>query len=225
MGTYLALQQKIAEAIQDPDNDTFTVSTVKSMIDSIQADLSRIAPKRFTEDITPVADTLSYQVLVDDFPDPNDDIEIMSVEVWDGSATPPRPWRLIEAQSSHPMSLNYSQAGWRFWDGFLYLPNRIVDFIDPDIHVIRVWGYSPWPDMVEDEDTVPFGRQHEEALLRGVYVETMRRLIGNRVLFAQWATRSNNTDITPAYLMNEKAQAQDEWAKLLRGIMVQREAP
>lgn len=225
MTTYTELQDKVARALQDPDNATFDTQAVKDMIASSYADLGRIAPQRFVEDIVTVDDTLSYQVRSVTFPEPNDDIELMSVEVWDGSTTPDQPYRLIDPQSSHPTGLSYSQAGWRFWGGVLYLPNRVVDFIDPTKHYIKVWGYAPWAELVNGSDVVPFGRVHQEALVIRCHIEAMRRLIGNRILFSQWQTRSNNTDITPGMLMNEKTQAESEWRVLARAIQVLREAP
>lgn len=225
MTTYLELQDKVARALQDPDNATFDVEAIKDMIASSYADIGRIAPQRFTEEITPVADTLEYQVRTAVFTNPNDDIELMSVEVWDGTTTPATPWRQVEPQSSHATGLSYSQAGWRMWGGMLMLPNRVVDYIDPDVHFIKVWGYSPWEDLVTDDDVVPFGRVHEEALVIRCHIEALRRLLGNRVLFTQWQTRSNNTDITPGALMNEKTQAEQEWRTLARAIQVLREAP
>lgn len=225
MTTYAELQDKVARALQDPDNATFDAQAVQDMIASAYADIGRIAPQRFVQDITPTDDTLSYELRQDVFTAPNDDIEVMSVELWDGSTTPATPYRQIDPQSSHPTGLSYSQAGWRFWGGSLYLPNRVVDLIDPDVHFIKVWGYSPWSDLSDDADVVPFGRVHEEALVIRCHIEAMRRLIGNRVLFTQWQTRSNNTDITPGTLMNEKTQAEGEWRTLARAIQVLREAP
>lgn len=223
MTTYAELQSKVSSALQDPDNATFDTQAIKDMIAAAWADISDAAPRRFIEDIVPLDDTLSYQVLADDFPTPNDDIQIMSVEVWDGTSTPPRALRFVEPQSTHPTGLAYSQAGWRFWGGELMLPNRVVDFVLPDSYFIRVMGYSPWPECVEEDDVVPFGRIHEEALVIRCHIEAMRRLIGNRILFTQWQTRANASDITPAFLMNEKVQAESEWRRLMLRIAVPRE--
>lgn len=225
MTTYAELIDKVSRTLQDPDLQTFPEQTVKDMIASAWADLSRVAPRRFQEDIQPVEDTLVYQVLADDFPDPNDDIEVMSVELWDTSTTPNTAFRHVTPQSAHPTGLSYSQAGWRFWGGMIYLPNRVVDLIDVTNHLIRLWGYSPWPVLVADDDVVPFGQVHEEALVIRSWMEALRRLINNRSLFTQWQTRSNNTDVTPAALMNELNLAREEWRQLARSIQVLREAP
>lgn len=227
MGTYGDLQTKVSRVLQDPDNATFDVPTIKDMIAAAWAEISRIAPERFQEDLDPVADALTYQLRTADFDDPVDDIEVQRVELWDGSVTPAKALRQIEPQSAHPMGLSYSQAGWVFWAGLLELPNRVVDMIagHESDYLIRVWGYSPWPPVEADEDVVPFGAGLEEALVLYCHIEALRRLINNRALFTQWQTRSNNTDVTPAALMNDLNIAQEEWRRRSRAIFVFREAP
>jgi hypothetical protein len=211
--------------LQDPDNATFDTTAVQRMIAMAWADIDDIAPRRFQEDITPVADTLVYQVLEADFPDPNDYIELMSVELWDGTTTPPTALHQVQPQSAHPTGLTYSQAGWRFWGGMLYLPNRVVDMIEPTTDIIRLWGYAPYPFPTDDNDVIPFGNVHEQALIIRCWQEAIRRLLGNRTLFTQWQTRSNNTDVTPAFLRAEKSQSEEEWRRLSRRIAVLRERP
>jgi hypothetical protein len=228
MTTYAELQDKAGRALQDPDHQTFEPQMVKDMLAAGWREIGQYAPERFQEDLTPIADTLSYRLRAAEFPDaPNDDIEVYKVEIWDASVTPNLPLRFLEPQSSHPMALTYSQVGWQFWNGSLYLPNRYVDFIGghETNYIIRVWGYSPWAMPVNDSDVVPFSAGIEEALLVYTHIEAMRRLLANRVLFTQWQTRSNNTDVTPAALMNDKSIAQDEWRRLARSIYVPREAP
>ncbi len=312
MTTYAELQQKVSRTLQDPDNQVFEADVVKDMITAAWAEIGRIAPQRFQEDITPVADTLAYTLRSDDFAPASanvtgeadtelftsvghglsadqaikfvglvggtgltegltyyvsatgltsdafqvsltaggvvvafstdvtdgqwqligtgqavDEIELQRVEIWDGSITPATALRQVEPQSAHPMGLSYSQAGWVCWAGVLELPNRVVDYIDGHEaeYLIRVWGYSPWPPVALDNDVVPFGSDREEALILVCYIEALRRLIANRALFTQWQTRSNNTDVTPAALMNDLNIAQEEWRRKARAIFVLREAP
>jgi hypothetical protein len=238
MTTYGELQDKIARVIQDPDKEVFVAETLVDITAAAWAEISRIAPQRFTEDIEPVADTLKYplrdgvygeDVLVDD-------IEVQSVEIWDGSTTPARALRFVEPQSAHPMGLSYSQAGWITWGGELNLPNRIVDFIgghEAD-YLIRIRGYAPWPPPAISEDdpptidadgVIPFSANLEEALVQYCNVEALRRLNNSKSLFTQYQTKTNNTDITQAGLINELSQARDEWRRLARSITVLREAP
>ena len=225
MTTYLELQDAVSAALQDPDNLTFDPPAIKAMIASAWADLSDMAPRRFQEDIDPIADTTEYPILADDFPLGSDDITLMSVEIWDASEVPATAYRQVQPASAHPMGLSYSQAGWRFWGGTLYIPDRVMDLISVDDHIIRVWGYAPWPTLTLDADVVPFGQIHEQALIIRCQIEAYRRLINNRVLFTQWQTRTNNTDVSPAFLMNEKAEASEEWRRRLRSIAVIREQP
>lgn len=223
--TYGELQTKISRALRDEGHKTFNVDTVKDMIQAGWAEIDRIAPQRFMEQITPVNDTLSYTLRTADFDQAQDEIEVYRVEVWDTSPTPDKPFRFVEPAAAHPTGLAYSQAGWYLWGGILYLPNRVVDLIDPLAHVIKVWGYSPWPPVTDDPDVLPFGKMLEEAITLYTFIEAARRLLANRTLFTQWQTRSNNTDVTPAALMNDLNMAQDEWRRKSRAIFVIREAP
>lgn len=308
--TYGELQTKVSRVLQDPSNVTFVVQTVKDMISAAWAEIGRIAPEHFQEDITPIADTQAYQLrktgttqalttpfgaastnlltstahgltagvtirftaltggtgLVVGLPyyviatglttdafrlapvlsgtqvdfttditagefvrigydDPLDEIEVQRVEVWNTSAVPRRAWRHIAPQANHPLGLSYSQAGWYVWGGVLELPDRVMDMIDPAVHQLRVWGYSPWRPVTSDSDIVPFGREREEALVLYCHIEALRRLINNRALFTQWQTRSGNSNVTPAALMNDLSLAQAEWQRRARQIFVIREAP
>ena len=195
------------------------------MIESAWVDVSLTAPWQFQEDITPVADTLEYALLQNYWDTPQDDVELYSVEIWDSSTTPNKPLRHIEPAAAHAAGLAYSQAGWRVWNGKLILPYRWEQFIDPDSHLIRVWGYAPWPFPGSSGDTLPFSLMLEKAVLTRCYMEALRRLINNRALFKQWQTRSNNTDISVPMLMNDLAQARDEWKAMADKIRVLREAP
>lgn len=223
--TYGELQTKVSRALRDEGHKTFPIDVVKDMIQAGWAEIDRIAPQRFNENITPLADTLAYQLRTAYFDVAVDEIELYRVEVWDSSTTPQQPFKFVEPASAHPTGLTYSQAGWFNWGGLLELPNRVVDLIDPAVHVIRVWGYSPWPPVSLDEDVLPFGKEREEAIVLYTFIEAARRLLANRTLFTQWQTRSNNTDVTPAALMNDLNMSQDEWRRKARAITVIREAP
>jgi hypothetical protein len=223
--TYGELQTKVSRALRDEGHKTFPVAVVQDMIQAGWAEIDRIAPERFMEQITPVDDTLTYTLRTAEFDQAVDEIEVFRVEVWDTSTTPDRPFRFVEPAASHPTGLTYSQAGWFLWGGQLSLPNRVVDMIDPLTHVIKVWGYSPWPPVTSDLDVLPFGKALEEAITLYTFIEAARRLLANRTLFTQWQTRSNNTDVTPAALMNDLNMAQDDWRRKARAIFVMREAP
>ena len=221
MTTYGDLQDKVARAIQDTDYETFEVQTIKDVIMSAWQDLSRIAPQRYSEDITPIADTLTYQLRADDFATANDSIELFRVEIWDTEINEALRW--VPPRSAHPGGVTFSQGGWEVWGGILRIPNNYMEGIDVDTQSIRVWGYSPWVAPVEDEDVIAINAELEEALVIACQVGLLRRLTNNRALFTSWQTRSNNTDVSMASLMNDLESAKDEWRRLRREIMVARE--
>ena len=223
--TYAQLQTEVGRRLGDPDALTFTSDDVKDMIQAAWAEVSRCAPERFQENLTPTDGASEYLLRSDKFDAPVPELEINRIEIWDVSGTHPKAWRKIEAQAAHPSGLTYSQAGWFLWDGILYIPDRWIDMIDPDKHIIRVWGYSPWSPVVNDADVLPFGEAIHQAVLAVCAIEGLRRLISNRTLFAQWQTRSNNTDVTSAALANDLNIALADWARKYRQIFVLREAP
>ena len=223
MTSYADLQDKIARSIQDPDYEVFEVQDIKDIIAQAWQELSRTAPERFTEDITPVADTLTYQLRAAVFTDPNDAIDLFRVEIWDTDATPNHAVRWVPPRGPHPSGLTYSQGGWEVWGGILRLPSNYVSGIRVDTDSIRVWGYSPWEMPVEQDDTIALNAELEEAIVVACLPHLIRRLTNNRALFTSWQTRSNNTDVSMASLMNDLESAKDDWRKLRRDIMVARE--
>ena len=58
----------------------------------------------------------------------------------------------------------------------------------------------------------------EQAMLWFIRVEAIELLLGSRDLFTQWQTRSGNTDITVAQLMNQKVNAEQAWQRRSRAI-------
>jgi len=225
MTTYAELVQTVSRRIGDSANETFEEETVKDFIQDGLAEIGRVAPERFQEDIEPLADTLSYALRSADFADAVPEIEVYRVEVWDGSVTPQRAVKWLQPMSSHPAGLAYSNAGWVLWSGTLELPNRVVDFLIPDTHLIRVWGYSPYPPVSEDADVIPLSNELEQALI--LYCRTLAydALLSDRALFTQWQVRSNNADMSPAGLMNVAQIAGEQWRKKAKAIYVIRETP
>ncbi len=225
--TYLELRTKIARKLKDPDNATFSDDTVKDMVQAGWAEIGDAAPERFQEDLTPVADATEYTLRSSDFADPVDEIEVLKVEVWDGTTNPARPRLYVTPLSAHPMGLTYSNAGWTMWGGVLHIPTRVADMISGHEAdwTIRVWGYSPWKPLDDDSDEVIIGALREEALVSYCHLEALKSLAADRELFKQWQTRSNNSDITPAGLYNAMNIAEAQWQRKRRQIWVQRELP
>ena len=62
MSTFSELKVKVSRDLRDTDLKVFDTTVVGDLINAGIAEIGRIAPKRFKENITPVVDTLSYAV-------------------------------------------------------------------------------------------------------------------------------------------------------------------
>lgn len=176
-------------------------------------------PRQFQEDIDPVADTLEYTVLSDDFGGANPDIEVMRVEVWDTSTTPHTRTRVIPAATAG--RAHDSQSGWTMWGGILNIPSNHFNVISGNEAdtLYRVWGYAPHPVPNDDADVIDVTTDGYWAIVAHAQVEALNRLVNDRNLFTQWQTRMGVSDISPAGLMNELSQAREEWRRLRKELL------
>jgi hypothetical protein len=290
MSTFATMKTNVSRDLRDTGNVTFSLTDVGDLINAALAEVGRIAPRRFQQDITPVADSLEYPVLTstthglvagdairfltlvggdglvvglpyyiiasgltaDDFKvapivsgtevdfdtnlssgtfarvgvdDVIPEIEVMRVELWDSTTTPHTPVTLVQAASAE--YVNYSEVGWKVWDGVLEIPRWIPVYLagSESDYVLRVWGYAPYTPLVNANDVVGLSNEREWALRAYCRVEALRRLVSERDLFSQWQIRSNNTDVSPAALMNALSLAEADWNRRSRQIAVLREAP
>lgn len=224
MTTYADLTTKVARTLQDPSAKTFTTQLIDDITQASLAVVGRVAPRRFQQDLTPIDNQIDYSLLVADFPDGQAGIEVQRVEVWDGSQTPHLPISFVD-----PIAAEYStfsQGGWAVWGSTLSLPRGLALSLvgRAATYLIRVWGYAPYPTL-GGTDALPFSKELEEAVVAYSRVEGLQRLNASRDLFTQWQTRSGNTDMSPAGLMNALSQAQEDWRRTARAIAVLREAP
>jgi hypothetical protein len=74
-------------------------------------------------------------------------------------------------------------------------------------------------------DVIPVSGEREQAMRDYCMVLGLKRLVNERDLFTQWQTRSGNTDVSPAALMNALNIAMADWKQRARSITVLREAP
>lgn len=220
MTTYLNLQGLVSADLSDPDQDTFDVDAVKAFIQQGLAAVARIAPDQFQEDLTPVTAATSYPLRLAEFGVAVPEIRLVRVEVWRG--TPSRFAMKVKAKAGQPS--RDSISGWEVWGGQLEIPDWIADQIQTT-DIIRVWGYSPYVPIVNDADVVPVSAELELALRTFCTVEGLRRLTRSRVLFKQWQTNSNNTDVTLAGLNSDLQVAEDSWRKLSRELKVPEQNP
>lgn len=222
MSTLSDLKASASLTLRDPSHKTFDDASLGEMVNEALAEVGRLAPNRFQEDITPVANTLSYQLQQSVFTDAIPEIEVSRVELWDASTAPNRFLSLLSSKSTS--ILNRSDGGWEVWGGFLSLPDWLVDEISTAIHIYRVWGYSPYAPLTADGQVVGVSNELEQAMKLYVKVEGLRRLTMDRDLYTQWATRSNDSDVSPASLMNGLTLAEAAWVKRANAIRVLRVA-
>lgn len=217
MTTFAELQTLVSQDLSDPDRQTFNVDAVKTFIQQGLAEIARIAPEQFQEDLTPLEDTLVYPLRADTFTTPQPEIRLVRVEVWSGI-----PSRFKQKIYSKASALSRdSQAGWEVWGGQLELPGWFFDsYVNVDDDTIRVWGYSPYAPISDDEDVVPVSIELELAIREFCRVQAMRKLVASRVLFKQWQTRSNNTDVTLGNINSDLQIAEENWRKLSRALKV-----
>lgn len=152
-------------------------------------------------------------------PNAVNEIEVSRVEIWTTNQGVPSPSRLVPRPGSS--RIQYSEVGWRLWGGVLELPFRYVNAFSSN-DFIRVWGYAPYDALVDEEQVTDLTAELEWAVM--VYCDLLgyRRLMADRNLFTQWQTRANNTDISPAGLMNMMNLAENSWQRKARQLAVLR---
>lgn len=221
MTAYSALQATVSRDLADPSQQTFDVNAVKDFIQQGLAAVARIAPEQFQEDLSPVTAQTKYPLRSAAFAAALvPEIRLVRVEVWRG--TPSRFAFKVKAKAGQPS--RDSVSGWEVWNGSLEIPNWVLDAI-LTTDIIRVWGYSPYAPISADADVVPVSAELELAIRTFCRVEGMRRLIGSRVLFKQWQTHSNNTDVTLGQLNSDLQIADEEWRRLSRALTVPQQNP
>lgn len=217
--TFGDLKTRVATNLQDPNARTFSDLMIEELIYSGLIEVGRIAPEVYTEDLTPVTDQSRYVLRSAAFSaDPQQEIEVSRVEVWDLSDTAEVFIARVPDASVQPS--RGQDSGWSVWNGTLTLPSRTVAGLtghEAD-YVIRVWGYSPYVPPVDDVDVINVTKSVEQAMLWFIRVEALDMLLANRDLFTQWQTRSGNTDMTPAGLMNQRNIAESMWRTRSRSI-------
>lgn len=225
MTVFSALKTAVSRDLRDPSLNTFVDADVADLINAGLAEIGRIAPLRFQDDVALVADAISYKLRAAGAAAAIPEIEVLSVELWDTTTTPHTPVRLIAPAAG--AYVNFSDTGWRCWGGVLQIPRWVPVFVKgaESHYLLKVWGYAPYAALSGANDTVPLSNELEWALRTYCRVAALERLVSERDLFSQWQIRSSNTDVSPAALMNALSLAQADWRRLKREITVLREAP
>lgn len=213
MGTFSALVTDLAGELRDPSNKTWTTTDLGRAVNEAVIEVGRIAPSRFTQDLIPVANQLSYDL---DFPE----TELMKVEQWDTTQSPESLVQLVQ-----PASQEYvrdSTVGWFVWGGTLYIPPALAALLDPARHVLRIWGYQPYA-IVSGSTELPMSDQLEYAVRARAKVQCLEMLVAQRNLFTQWQAQPGNTDISAAVMMQQLTMARADWERYQAKLIVLRE--
>jgi hypothetical protein len=218
MSTYGELKTRIATVLLDPDAKTFTTSLLPEVAIAGLVEVGRILPAQYTEDLDPVVDQLPYQLGTALFDTAEPQIEVKRVEVWDPSQSPDA---LIMQVQEAGAEWSTADAGWSSWGGILYMPTRVVRGLHgyEDTYIIRVWGYAPYATPATDDTVLALSQAAEQAVVKFARVEGLELLLADRDLFTQWQTRSGNSDISPAGLMNQISGARADWDKYSKRIL------
>lgn len=150
-----------------------------------------------------------------------DQIELVRVELWSQSYDPAR--FITTLSPIHQSPVSHSEAGWQYWGGELRIPYRIVSNLDEAVDYLKVWGYAPYDKLTSATQTTDLSFELEQALMKWVRMEGLEKLVFSRDLYTQWQTRSGNTDVSPASLMNSLSMARDDWRRVSRQLGVLRE--
>lgn len=212
-----ALKTRIITVLLDPSAKTFTAGLQTELLTAGLVEVARHVPAQYSEDLTPVANQLSYLLGTALFTTGSPDIEPMRVEVWDSTTDPES---LIYAVEPAAAEWSPNDSGWVFWNSYLTLPTRVVRGLqgyEAD-YLIRVWGYAPYAIPTGDSDVLPLSQEAEQAVVKFSRVEGLELLLSNRDLFTQWQTRSGNSDISPAGLQNQLSMARADWRQYSRAI-------
>lgn len=216
--TYGELKTRIATILKDPSARTFTAGLQAELAIAGLVEVSRIAPARYTEDLDPVANQMSYTLGSALFGGAEPEIDVMRVEVWDPTTDPETfIYAINSAGTENSLA---GDTGWVLWDGVLTLPTRVIRGLQghEDDYVIRVWGYAPYAIPDSDDDVIPLSAANEQAVIKYAKVEGLDMLNTDRDLFTQWQTRSGNSDVSPAGLMNQLSLARQDWRQYSRAI-------
>ena len=217
MTTYLELQTLVSRKLRDTSNNTFTVAIVKDLINAAITEVSRIAPQPYQEDLTPDG-SLSYQLNTSA---PSRRISLSRVEIWDAS---PARFRVRVAFAGESL-VNSSEAGWRTHNGYLELPYSYGTFAADSTFTIRVWGTKPWSALSADGDVTDLDEDAQDAMVECAVFHGYESLLNDRVLFKQYQTQSNNTDVSLGQLMSSVALWQARWDRRRKLLAEMRELP
>lgn len=221
MTTFGTLKTQVARDLMDPTNASFSATVVGDLINFGINEVSRICPRNFQEDITPDG-SLSYEILGGDAVRRT---RLHRVEVWlSATATAPlQPYARVPSLRSS--LINDSQGGWTVEGGFVVLPYAWSRFLLTDTYTLRIWGTTPYLQLVNDGDTADLDADLEFAVRECATAEGYDRLLASRALFGQWQTQANNTDMSFGQALQLAERWRQAWKDRRRSLIELAQTP
>lgn len=219
MTTFLQLKTGLADDLRDATNGTFDDTELGDLINAAIEEVGTLAPLEYQEDITVVADTLTY-ALRSAANSANPEIVLSRIEVWDTTVIPSAFVSLL-----NPVRREYSfqsDSGWYVWNGTLYLSNSIEAQLVVGTHVLRTWGYSPYLQLSGDSSTTDVPAALIWAVRECAAAHASDRLLSDRALFQQWIAMTHNTDVSVAGLIGILGAKRTNWERRRRQLLTHR---
>lgn len=186
----------VARDLRDPDFKTWSPSQIDDLINAGIGELNRIRPLETTATFPPVAGTTNYPV-------PFSTVFRVEAHRTGGLFL---TWGPIPENTGEHGTLD----GWDLYGGILAMPSTLT--LDPVLDEIRVWGYEERAPVRTDGDFPAFSDYDDEQGVRNYarYIGA-EGLLHDRLLFGQWQTQSNNSDVSPTQMLQTVGTFQSAW--------------
>jgi hypothetical protein len=212
MPTLGALTTSVYRDLADEAKEVFSVLQIEDFIRHGVAELNRIAPQD-------VQDSPAWPV------DENNrvnsqaiaticDLPYQIVLQWTNGTGTAMPIPPADPGQTHMTGFTFRRNS---TGGLITLPMSIIREVDPDIHALRVSGYTSRP--IPYGSTTQIAISDEEEYLVRAYCKSQGYdlLAHDRAMFAQWQGQTNNTDVSPTQLMQLAAGSAQSWDRM-RGL-------
>lgn len=221
MTTFGNLKTYVARDLRDESNKSFSATVIGDLINDAINKVSDIIPRQFQEDITPDG-SQSYQILDGDA---TRRTALYRVEIWQAASgsLPDRYYCTIPSLRS--ALVNNTQAGWTVEGGSILIPYRYAQLATTDAYILRLWGTTPYLQLVNDGDTADLDSDAEFAVRECATAEGYDRLLASRALFGQWQTQANNTDMSFAQALSLAERYRQAWKDRRRQLSAMRQMP
>jgi hypothetical protein len=202
--SFTQLRDAVASDLRDPTYATFTKPQIGALVNEGIAELNRVRPQESVQDILLMDDVLEYPCVLQ---------PIFLVEA--RRQNDPAWWPIEEQDYAAPVG---TQAGWSLFAGVLRLPGLMTP-LSTGFDQLRAWGYLDRGQLINDTDTADFTDMTDEEGCRCYARWTaLEMLLHDRMLYQQWQSQTNNSDISTTQLLQTASSYQQEWSNLRKRL-------